>query len=329
MRIGTVGTGAIVEDFLTGMEQVENVECTAVFSRSEETARALADKFNVKKFYTAYDELLCDGDVDFIYIASPNSLHFKQALQALQKGKHVICEKPFTSTVQEVKTLTDLAREKELFLFEAVTTIHFPNYKKVKEHIGAIGDLKLVQCNYSQYSSRYDKFLLGEVTNIFSPEFSGGALTDINIYNLHFAIGLFGRPKEVKYAANLAGNGIDTSGIALLEYDDFVCECTGAKDSNSPSFAIIQGTKGYIRVNGPVNSCTSFEVGMGGSVETYNYHANSDRFVYEIKEFADIYENRDYKRCYGLFDHSVAVIETAVKARKDAGVVFAADKAQT
>ncbi len=327
MKIGTVGTGAIVEDFLTGIEQVENVECTAVFSRKEETARALADKFNVKSIYTDYDELLSDGDVDFIYIASPNSLHFKQALQALQKGKHVICEKPFTSTVEEAKTLIELARDKELFLFEAITTIHFPNYKKVKEHIGRIGDLKLVQCNYSQYSSRYDKFLLGEVTNIFSPEFSGGALADINIYNLHFVIGLFGSPREVKYAANIAGNGIDTSGIVILRYDDFICECTGAKDTYSPNFAIIQGTKGYIRVNSPVNSCTSFEIGTGDSVETHNYHAGSNRFVYEIKEFADIYENSDYKKCYGLLDHSLTVTETAVRARKDAGVVFAADNA--
>ncbi len=326
MRIGTVGTGAIVEDFLTGVEQVENVECTAVFSRKEETARVLADKFNVKSIYTDYDELLSDGDVDFIYIASPNSLHFKQALQALRKGKHVICEKPFTSTAEQAKTLIELARDKELFLFEAITTIHFPNYKKVKEHIGRIGDLKLVQCNYSQYSSRYDKFLQGEVTNIFSPEFSGGALADINIYNLHFVIGLFGSPKEVKYAANIAGNGIDTSGIVILKYDDFICECTGAKDTYSPNFAIIQGTEGYIRVNGPVSICTSFEMGTGGSVEVYNYHADSNRFVYEIKEFVDIYENSDYKKCYGLLEHTLAVTETAVTARKDAGVVFAADK---
>ena len=83
--------------------------------------------------------------------------------------------------------------------------------------MSSLGKIKLVQCNYSQYSSRYDKFLAGEIPNVFNPVFSGGALQDINIYNLHFVTGLFGKAKEVKYIANSAENGIDTSGIATIK----------------------------------------------------------------------------------------------------------------
>lgn len=326
MKIGTIGTGVIVEQFLKAVNEVENVECTAVYSRKEETARNLADKYNIKQIYTDYDMLLKDKNINFIYIASPNSMHYEYSLKALQNGKNVICEKPFTSTVKESKTLIDTAKEKNLLLFEAITTLHLPNYLKIKEQIKSIGILKLVQCNYSQYSSRYDKFLAGEITNAFNPAFSGGAIQDINIYNLHFVTGLFGKAKDVKYVANIAENGIDTSGIVTLKYDDFVCECVGAKDANSPSFAIIQGTKGYIKLNSATNECLSVEIGINGKIENYNEQKFSNRMVYEIMDFENIYENSDFDKCYKLLEHSLSVVETVVIARKDAGIVFAADK---
>lgn len=325
MKIGTVGTGVIVEEFLNAVKEVVNVECTAVYSRKEETARVLADKYNVKQIYTDYDVLIKDENVNFVYIALPNSMHYEYALKALQNGKNVICEKPFTSTVEEAKVLIDLAKQKSLFLFEAITTLHLPNYTKIKEHIEALGEIKLVQCNFSQYSSRYDRFLAGVVSNVFNPAFSGGALVDINIYNLHFVTGLFGKAKEVKYLANIAENGIDTSGISILRYDDFICECVGAKDSYSPSFAIIQGTKGYIKLNGTTNQCLSIEIGVGDKVKTYNEQKYSNRMIYEVIDFTTMYHNNDLKKCHELLDHSLSIVETVVMARKDAGIVFAAD----
>ncbi len=325
ITIGAIGTGLIVDEFLNAVEATENVRCTAVYSRRMETARALADKHNIENIYTDYGALLDDEAVNFIYIASPNSLHYEHALKALEKGKHVICEKPFTSTVQEVKNLIDLAKEKNLFLFEAISTIHLPNYHKIKEKIKDIGNVKLVQCNYTQYSSRYDRFLQGEITNVFSPEFSGGALVDINIYNLHFVTGLFGKAGEVGYTANIAWNGIDTSGIVTLKYDDFVCECIGAKDSHSPNFIIIQGTKGYIRLNSPAQNCLSFELAIGDKTETYTEQTLANRLAYEVLEFGSIFRNKDLDKCYELLKHSLKVMETVVGARKHAGIVFAAD----
>lgn len=325
MNIATVGTGVIVEEFLNAIKEVKNVQCTAVYSRTEEKAKKLADKYNVNQIYIDYKQLLEDKDVNFIYIALPNSLHYEYALKALQNGKNVICEKPFTSTVKEAQNLIDLAVKKNLFLFEAITTVHLPNYKIIRDKIKFLGEIKLVQCNYSQYSSRYDRFLSGEVTNIFNPKFSGGSLEDINIYNLHFVVGLFGNAKDVSYYANIAENGIDTSGIAILKYSDFICECTGAKDSNSPGFAIIQGTKGCIKLNGPANSCSSFQVQINDRTENYNEQKFSNRMVYELMEFEEMYYNNDFKSCYKLLNHSLHVVETAVMARKSAGIVFSAD----
>ena len=325
MKIGTIGTGTIVEEFLKAVREVENVECIATYSRKEENAKRLADKFNIKKIYTDYDLLIEDEEIDFIYIASPNSMHYGYALKALQNGKNVISEKPFTSTVKEAETLINLAKEKNLFLFEAITTIHLPNYNKIREEIKNIGQLKLVQCNYSQYSSRYDKLLQGEITNVFNTKFSGGALQDINIYNLHFVTGLFGKAKYVKYDANISENGIDTSGVVTLNYGDFVCECVGAKDSESPSFVIIQGTKGYIKLNSPSNQCLSFEVKSNGDIKEYNEQKFDNRMVYELMDFEETYKNKNLEKCHNLLKHSLSVVETAVSARNYAGIVFAAD----
>ena len=325
LRIGTIGSGPIVELFLDAVRQVDGVECTAVYSRQPQKARALADQFAVRKTYTRLEDLFSDEQVDFVYIASPNSLHFEQARLGLEMGKNVILEKPFTSTSEEAAHLIRLARKQDRFLFEAITTVHFPNYLKAKSLLPQLGPIKIVQCSYAQYSARYARLLAGEVTNVFDPAFSGGCLYDLNIYNLHFVQGLFGSPKSVLYRPNLAQNGIDTSGIALMDYDGFVATCAGAKDSVSPSFCIIQGEKGYIRFTSPSNVCSGFEFAVGDSVEWVDAQTDSNRMIYELRAFADCFERKDYETAWTWLDHSLGVMRTVEAARKDAGIVFAAD----
>ena len=166
--------------------------------------------------------MLADPDIDLIYIATPNSLHYRQAKAALLAGKNVLCEKPFVPTVAEADELIRLAKERHLFLFEAITTAHHANYALVKEHLPDIGPLRIVSCTFCQYSSRYDALLSGQVPPVFDPACCGGALMDLNLYNVHFVVGLFGEPMSVSYHPNLYRNGIDTSGILLLEYPDFL-----------------------------------------------------------------------------------------------------------
>ncbi len=326
MQIGTIGTGPIVETFLAACQQVPSVQIGAIYSRSGEKAAALASRFGIARTCTTMDELLGDPVIDTIYIALPNSLHFDQAVQALQANKHVILEKPMTSTLAEAQALVKLAREKGLYLFEAISTRHLPNYRQVRQDLATIGPVRLVQCNYSQYSSRYTQLLDGEVTNIFDPAFSGGCLYDLNIYNLHFVIGLFGRPQAVHAYANKAFNGIDTSGTVVLEYDDFIATCSAAKDSASPPFQIIQGEKGYLDVAGPVNSCPSYEIKSGSRQETVNLQTQENRLVYEIEAFADCLARRDWNQAQAWLDESLLVMEVAENARHEAGIVFGVDE---
>ena len=326
MNIGTLGTGPIVDLFLDAVSRVDTVTCTAVCSRQAETALPLAEKYGIGKIHTDFAALLQDREVDCVYIATPNSLHFSQARQALVAGKHVIVEKPFTSTAVEAEALIELSRQTGLYLFEAITTIHFPNFQSARAQLASLGPVKLVQCNYSQYSSRYDKLLAGENPNIFNPTFSGGSLYDINIYNLHFVIGLFGPPIDVRYFSNMADNGIDTSGVAVLSYDGFVCVCAGAKDSASPSFAIVQGTRGTLRFDSSVNQCQNGEIRVGDQATVLDAQKEEpNRLVHELRAFSDCIRSEDRSACDGWLDHSLAVITAAEAARKSAGIVFPAD----
>lgn len=321
MRIGTIGSGTIVEQFIQHARLVEGVEFGAVYSRDHERGEAFAKKNNISKVYTSLDDLYNDSDIDFIYIASPNSLHYTQAKDALLKGKNVIIEKPFAGNEMRASELIRIAKEKKLFLFEAICNVHMPNFRYIKDNLNEVGNIKLVQCNYSQYSSRFDALMDGEEPNVFSPKFSGGALADINIYNVHFVVGLFGMPKDVDYIANLHPNGIDTSGILTMTYNDFLVECVGAKDSFSMNFGQIQGDKGYIYIPNGVNGIESVKTQSKTQEIEYNGQ-EKPRLYYEVEAFKTMFDSKDFVECHKWLDHSLSVVRVAEKARRRINLFF-------
>lgn len=326
MKLGIVGAGMIVKEFLSITPLLKNVELEVICGnkRSEAKVTELKNKYGIKNAVYNYEELL-NADVDVIYIGLPNNLHFEYAKKALEANKNVIVEKPFTSTYKEAVVLNDLAKEKKLFIFEAITTLYLPNYKKIKELVPNLGNIKIVQCNYSQYSSRYDSFKEGNILPAFNPEASGGALMDLNIYNIHYAVGLFGKPKNVEYYPNIE-RGIDTSGVLILDYEDFKCVCVGAKDCKAPIANNIQGDKGCIYQDTPANVCKGFELLMNdGSSSRINENNYEHRMVNEFIEFFDMIEDNDLEGCYKMLEHSLIVTEVQAIARRKGGVIFPSD----
>lgn len=327
MKLGIVGSGMIVQEFLKITPELTETKLTAICctSRSEVTGRTMADRCHISNVFMNYDDFL-DSSIDTVYITVPNHLHFEFAKKALEAGKHVILEKPFTSTYQEALLLCTLARRKQLFLFEAITTLYLPNYRKIKECLPQLGRIKIVQCNYSQYSKRYDRFKEGEVLPAFDPKCSGGALMDLNIYNIHYVVGLFGKPENVEYFPNME-QGIDTSGILVLNYKDFQCTCIGAKDCRSVIMNSIQGELGCITQGSPANVCMDFDwMKSDGTSSTVNVNDHEQRMVNEFLEFQDMIQNNQYERCNEMMEHTLIVCEIQDIARRKAGIVFPADK---
>lgn len=345
VKLGIIGTGKIVHEALFALEPVENVKLTAVFARphSREKAEGLAEKYGINEVYTDYDELLDKADVDCVYIGLVNSAHFPYAKKALEAGKHVILEKPLTSTAAEAEELMNLAAKKDLYLLEAITTLHSDVFECMKKELPNLGNLRAIQCNFSQYSSRYDNYLQGRIEPAFDPELSGGALYDINLYNVYLTIGLLGSPESSVYFPNRGFNGIDTSGMAVLQYPSVVAVCTAAKDSDSPSFAIIQGEKGWMKVIGKPNTMTGLEIeviddkisetvanasgGQSRAVIHRSYRPKPvhHRMTQEFRDFAHIITEKDKEAADELMSASLAVIRTLEEARKSAGIRFGVD----
>ena len=328
MKLGIVGSGMIVEDLLSFINNIPNIQLIHISGtkRSEEKVKNLCKKHYFKRCSTSYDQLLNDEEVDTIYVALPNHLHYEYTRQALLANKNVILEKPFTSTIEEAQELEKLAIENHLFLWEAITNQYLPNFYKVKELLPKLGRIKIVECNFSQYSSRYNAFKEGNILPAFDYTKSGGALMDLNIYNIHFMVALFGEPQKVQYQANIE-KGIDTSGIMTLDYGSFKAVLIGAKDCKAPISTNIQGDKGCINITTPANNLRGFKLLRNdGTEEEMNLQGDTHRMYYEFVEFVKIIENKDYQRVEEMMKKSLIAMTIATKARQSAGVVFTADE---
>ena len=327
MKLGILGTGMIVREFLpwlAGPDCPFTVQALCSTQRSAPVADEMCEQYGIPQHTTNYFELL--QWVDVIYLAVPNLQHYRYAKVALEAGKHVIVEKPMAGTAAETEELAALAQRKRLFLFEAMTTQYQPNYAKLRELLPRIGRVKLVQCNFSQYSSRYDAFCAGDVQPAFDPACAGGALMDLGVYNVSYIVGLFGEPNQAKYTANME-RGIDTSGILTMDYSGFKAVSIAAKDCAAPARYIIQGTKGYILQKSTPNYCGGVTFHPNeGKEEHYNLNGDRPRQAAEFEAFYRAMTAGDQELCARMLDTSIAVSRVLTVARRSAGVRFPGDR---
>lgn len=321
MELGILGTGKIVQDFLPMVAELPAIHLRGLLTtpRSVERARTMQTDYQIEHLYEDYADLLADRTIDTVYVALPNSLHYQFTKQALLAGKNVICEKPFTLAKAQLDELQDLALTRDLVLIEAITNQYLENYQGIRQSLTELGDLKVVECNYSQYSSRYDQFKAGVVLPAFNPKLGGGALMDINIYNIHFVVGLLGAPTHVEYLANIERE-IDTSGILVLTYPNVKVVCIGAKDCTSPVRSTIQGTAGSIVLNGPTNTVEGYTKTLrDGSTTEVQLNEHAHRMYAEFAAFEQIIATHDMAAVKQRLQHServMAVVDQALASAK-------------
>lgn len=324
MRLAVIGTGKIVADFLPFAADVPGLTLAAIYGRSDsiDKLRVLAAAYGVSNVHTDYEACLADSTADTVWIALPNALHFDFAYRALMAGKHVICEKPFVLHAEELATLRSVAAQHRLILVEAITNQYLTNTDRMRERLPSLGELRLVQCEFSQYSSRYDAFRRGAVLPSFDPAMGGGALMDLGIYAIHLIVGLLGRPHDVTYVAHIE-NGIDTSGVALLRYNSATAVCICAKDSAGPSRTKFQGTDGALIMDSTPNEMASFTVQLHGSKPQHVADNSSPhRMVEEFSAFVQMVDNLDLAERDRRLVHSEVVLDVAVSALASAGITL-------
>lgn len=329
MKLAVIGTGKIAKEALFAMSRIRKIEIAAIFARphSIETAEQLADQYQIKEIYTDYTKLLEKTEADTVYIGLVNSVHYSYAKEALMHDKNVILEKPFVLSAREAEELRTLAEERNLILVEAITVLHNDVFEKMKENLPKMGTLRMVQANYSQYSSRYDAYLKGSVAPAFDPDLQGGAVYDLDVYNIHYCVGLFGMPEQVTYFANKGFNGVDTSGTLVMQYPGFLCVCTAAKDSDSPCFVQVQGEKGWMRIDGKPNAAKKLTTvtvddtihelvtdASGAKVratlkEEYEAPGTLHRMTKEFEDFADLIDTGNTEKAGKLLEETIGVVK--------------------
>ena len=320
INFATIGSNFIVENILKTVVKMDGYNYYGAYSRSIEKADYLKEKFGAEKSFDKLKRMLEDKKLDFVYIASPNSLHYKQAKMCLLANKNVICEKPFFTNTKELDDLIKISDDKKLFLFEAISIRYLPSLKILKNLLRKIGKISTCMINYSQYSSRFDKYKKGVVENIFKSEFSAGALADLGIYNLHLIYELFGIGEEFSYFGNINSYGVDISGSGLISYGDFSVSFTNAKDSKSENYIIVQGEEGYIKVYGNIQEAEKIEIFIDGNSEFIDIKKERDLYFYEFFYFREIFENRDHESSKEKLNESRDVIKMFEKLKKSGNI---------
>ena len=315
MKLGIIGSGMIVKDFLSFAHELPEIKLEAIAARNIENLKELQSKYNIKNIYTDIDLCLENKEIDTIYVAVPNNLHYEVAKKALEAGKNVICEKPFTLKYDEAVELFEIAEARGLILIEAITNQYQKNYLDIKDNIDNIGEIRLVECNFSQLSSRYEAFKNGVIAPVFDKSKGGGVLGDLNIYNIHFVVGLFGKPNKVHYAPNIV-NDVDTSGILLLEYNNFKVVCIAAKDTFNNSYVNIQGDQGIIKVIGPTNEVPNYSIQTKDNFINENNNIHEHRMFAEFKKFVKVINDKDFEFMNNQKEQTLNVMHIYEEAKK-------------
>lgn len=281
MKLGIMGVGHIGD--LTGptLQAMKEVECVAVASRTLEKAEAFARKYGFQKAYGCYEALVKDPDVELVYIASPHSHHYEHMVLCLENGKHVLCEKAFTMNAAQAKKAADLARQKNLFLAEAIWTRYMPSRKLIDEVLasGVIGTPNTLTANLS--------YIISQNRRIVDPALAGGALLDIGIYGINFALMHFGTDiARVESAVQMTPTGVDgMESITLFYQDGRMAVLTHSIYARSDRKGIIHGDKGYLvveNINNP-QSVSVFDT-QDRLVARYDVPPQISGYEYQFRE---------------------------------------------
>ncbi|WLQ43396.1 Gfo/Idh/MocA family oxidoreductase [Streptomyces laculatispora] len=243
VRWGVLATGGIAAAFTADLLTMPDAEVVAVASRTDTSAKAFAERFAIPRAYGSWAGLVADDEVDVVYVATPHSAHREAATLALEAGKHVLCEKAFTLNESEALDLVKLARDRGLFLMEAMWTYCNPVIRRMTELVrdGAIGEIRTVQADFGFTGD------FGAGHRLRDPALGGGALLDLGVYPVSFAQLLLGEPDRVQADALLSPEGVDLNTGMLLGWDSgatalLACSIVG----HHPTAATVIGTAGRI-----------------------------------------------------------------------------------
>ncbi len=318
-NVGIMGTGNIAAVMAETLNRMKGVKLYAVASREKVKADVFAGKHGVKKAYGSYEELVKDNKVELIYIATPHSEHYENARLCLENNKPVLCEKSFTANAAQAEELFKLAREKQVFITEAIWTRYMPMLKTIREVIGSgvIGDPKTLTANLG--------YVINKVERILSPALAGGALLDVGVYPINFAMMIFGNNIEkVSSSCTYTDTGVDRQNTVTLQYGNGkYAVLNSSMESLSDRKGIIYGTKGFAIVEN-INNFESITVYDASYKKAAEYKRPKQISGYEYEVEASIRAIRAGKiQCEEMpHEEILRVMKLMDSLRKEWGIVY-------
>ncbi|MCC3295185.1 Gfo/Idh/MocA family oxidoreductase [Arthrobacter sp. zg-Y411] len=331
LRWGVVATGNIAERVTEDIARLEDAVLQAVSSRGQASAEDFARRFGFATSYSdssegkGYDQLFADPDVDIVYVASPHAQHYEITRRALEAGKHVLCEKSLTINAREAEDLIELARSRNVFLMEAVWTRFLPCINRIWELVasGELGDIQWVQADLG-FPAAYDPS-----HRLWDPAAGGGALLDLTVYPLTFALGALGYPETVHAIGAVNADGVDVQNALTLGYaSGGMAQLTSSLVSSCPRTAVISGTKGWLRTGSPLHNPVELTITPHmGETRTERFPQVGNGYTYELREVTRCIQAGLLESPTMTWADSLRTMRIFDAARAQMGVLYRNDEA--
>jgi len=325
INIAILGAGSIANMMGTTVQKMDTVTAYAVASRDLGRAQSIARKYGFQKAYGSYEEMLSDPNVDLVYIATPHSLHAANVRQCLEAGKHVLCEKSFTVTAMEARSITTLAKEKKLLLTEAIWPRYMPMAKTLLDFVKSekIGKIHSLTCNLG--------YPIGHIERIQNPDLAGGALLDVGIYTLSFASLIMGNDvKEITTTAVMNDRGVDLKSTTTLTYSDGrISSLFSSVLGPTDRMGVLYGETGYAIVDN-INNFESLKIYNAGHelTEQINRPAQITGYEYEVQAAADAINAGELECADMPHAETILIMELMDKIRHIWGLWYPGEKDQ-
>jgi predicted dehydrogenase len=315
-----LGAGSIAEKFASDIKLLHNAKLFAVGSRSLGRAEKFASSHNIPKAYGRYEEMVNDPLIDIVYISSRHVSHYSNSILCLNHGKAVLCEKPVSINKKQFSVMMDTANKNNQFFMEALWTRFIPSFKKCKELVenGTIGDIKLIESDFC-FKAYFDK-----EGRLFNPYLGGGALLDIGIYPVFFALEMAGKPIEIEAFARIGETKVDESCTIQIKHENGIlsslfCSIT----TNGRTEAIVHGTKGMIRINREWHTPSSIDLFLNDEEPVhYSFDESGFGYQYEAEEVMNCLDKGLTESSLFGWQKSFDLISALDSIRNKAGIVY-------
>lgn len=321
IRWGIIGTGSIAHKFADALTVVPDAELSAVGSRAQGTADAFGDEFAVPRRHASYRSLAEDPEIDAIYVSTPHPMHCRDTLLCLNADKPVLCEKPFALNAREAETMIRRARDRDLFLMEAMWTRFLPAIAQVRQWLAedAIGEVRNMTADFGFRAN------FNPEGRLLNPELGGGALLDIGVYVVSLASMVYGKqPDRVAALADIGTTGVDEQTTMAFRYESgAMAALSCAVRTDTPRAVSILGTQGNIRIPTPFYDAYAVTLNVDGEEPVTIEPARVENgFKYEIEEAGRCLREGRQESATLPLDETLAIMRTLDAVRAEIGLEY-------